>query len=82
MPGRPASGARARGVPPASVVSFAGGAALAHTRRPEPAYLATLFDQPSARAAPPAERWVDRTASGSPRCYPCYLFNCLRVGLT
>jgi hypothetical protein len=29
MPGYPASGARARGVPPVSVLPFAGGAALA-----------------------------------------------------
>ncbi len=57
-----------------SVVPVACGAALADTRQPEPAYLATLFDQPLARAVPPPERWVDHTAAGSAAVLPMLSF--------
>ncbi len=43
-------------------------------RQPEPAYLATLFDQPLARAVPPPERWVDHTAAGSAAVLPMLSF--------
>jgi hypothetical protein len=56
-----------------SVLAVAGGTSLAD-RPAGPAYPVTLFDEPSARAASRAERWVDQRDAGSAAVLPMLSF--------
>ncbi len=61
MPGRPASGARARGVPQAAVVAVAGGTALADRRGLGPLIQSRCLTNP--RLVPRHRRnagWIER----------------------